>query len=225
MKKINILILFLSLFSFGYAGEFTLALESFESVEVLGNFTVNMVKSESNKLVVTNKDVKVEDNEILAVEHDGHLKIQIQRDNYTKRNIVMTLYYTDIKSISAKRGAVVEAEHIVTEKLSLSVNAGGKIKLKANVKDADLSIKSGGVIKISGHADEAVFNLQAGGNIVAFLFEVKRAKAEVQMGGEIILNVTDELTASVKAGGEIKYKGVPKKVNKTIKLGGNIESM
>jgi len=224
MKKIYFILCLISTSLTSFSTEFTRELDDFTSVEVVGNYVIKFVKSTSTKLVVDNKDVKVEDNEVLAVVHDGKLKIQLQRDTYVKRNITMTLYYKNLDNIAARRGTVIQVDKLITDQLALSVQYGGRIKLEAMVTSVNISIKSGGTVKISGVAEKAEFSIQTGGTIAASFFPTKIAVASVQMGGEMILNVTEELNASVKAGGEISFKGKPT-VNKTIKLGGKIESL
>ncbi len=225
MKHIYLLLALLTYHFAGISGQFTIHPEDFNKLEVLGNYSIKLIKSDSNKLVIDNKDLKVEDEEILAKVYDGTLKIQIQLDNYTKRNISMVLYYKAIDDISARRGAIIEAGSMKMDELSIFVNSGGKVKLDAEVKKVNVSIKSGGSVKIKGLADHANFDVQMGGMIGASFFNVKFVNASVQMGGEIILNALEELNAEVKAGGEISYKGEPKKVNESVKLGGSIEKL
>ncbi len=225
MKRyISLLFLFGSVFTLN-AGTINQSFGEVSTVEFIGNYKIEMVKSDSNYISVVNKDGKVNDDQIEISVQNFTLKMMIQRDTYVERDIIVKVHYQSIDKIVVRRGARLECDTIETEKVSISAFSGGKVKLGVKANQASVEIKSGGSVRLYGKANSANYSINAGGVIGASFMDVKSVVASIQAGGEIILNALEMLEASVKAGGSISYKGEPTIISQSVKLGGTIESI
>ncbi len=208
------------------AGEKEFKVEDFSKIDITGNFQVILIKSDENKVTAVNNDTSVDDEQLDVSVKAGVLKIGLKKDTFKERNITYTVYFKSIVDISAKKGCLVKSEDTIeADHLYLSCGNGGKIHLSIKTTTVDGSIRSGGSIKLSGTTENANFSIATGGNIAASNLTAKNVNATVTMGGEIITTVTDKLFATVKSGGDIKYKGTPKEVVDEVKLGGTIKKI
>jgi hypothetical protein len=222
MKTIFIFLL-LSVSVIGFSGEKSFEIDNFTSLVAQGNFKVILIKSTENKVVAVNDDANVTDDKI-SVEVEGtELVLKINNDSYKSREIVFTVYYTDLFNINAKRGAWVKSNDIFTHSnIQIEVDTGSRITLKTDCNTINAKISNGGTIELSGKAINSNLTVSKGGNLKAFDLLSENSKAKVTFGGEIIVNATNTLFAVVKSGGTIKYKGEPKELTEEIKLGGKI---
>ncbi|MFD1553191.1 head GIN domain-containing protein [Putridiphycobacter roseus] len=225
MQKIFTSIILILLTFTTQAGQFEQTLGKFNKVKIIGNYEVNLIQGDVSKIVVDNKDAKVPDEAILFSIIDTILTVQLQYDTYVKRNLTIDIYYQELIEIEGKRGVRISCQTPFTNDLSLFVNAGGKIDVKVNTENLLVKVSSGGSIHVDGKVTYLKADVNAGGLIGASFLLVETCAATVQMGGEIILNVTNSLVATVKAGGVISYKGNPVELSKSIKLGGTIEKL
>lgn len=222
MKRI-ILVLITMLSFVGWSTEKTIELDEFFNINVVGNFKVTLIKGNSHKVKVINKDASVLD-ENIVVENDGsELLIKLKKDTYVEREIIFIVYYKELFNIKARRGAYIGGEEkIFSESITVEVASGGHVQLSVDSKSINFSIRNGGIIDVKGKVESTKFYVSKGGNIAASKLITQSANAEILFGGEIVLNVTNSIVAVVKSGGTIKYKGKPKRVSEDIKLGGRI---
>ena len=219
-----ILLIVIALISFaGLSTEKVIELDEFFNLNVVGNFKVTLIKGNSHKVKVINNDESVLDENIVVENNGSELIIKLKKDIYKEREIVFIVYYKELFSIKAKRGAYVGAEEkLPSESITVEVASGGHVQLSVDSKSANFSIRNGGTIDVKGNVESTKFYVSKGGNIAASKLVAQSANAEILFGGEIVLNVTISIVAVVKSGGAIKYKGKPKNVSEEIKLGGRI---
>ncbi|MDX1350095.1 MAG: head GIN domain-containing protein [Putridiphycobacter sp.] len=220
------LLFFMTILATANAGVIKMKLADFSGVEFTGNYTVEMVKSDSNYIVVDNRDdMKVSDSDIEIMVANDILKMYIKQDLYTEKDISVKLYYKALNEVSGRRGVKIEGDTIVGTRVKIFATTGGKIYVGTKAEHVDISIKSGGSVRVKGTTNTATYDVNAGGIIATSFLVAKAVEANIQFGGEIILQATETLAASVKAGGTISYRGNPKLTRNTIKLGGTIEDL
>ena len=203
-----------------------MVLASFKGVEFTGNYNVEMIHADSNYIQIQNNDdFKVPDTDIEVMVANNILKMSIKQDLYVERDINVKLYYRSVESVVARRGVKIIGDTIIGTRMSVTATTGSKIKIGVKGEHCDATIKSGGSIRIKGKVETANYSVNAGGVIAASFMDVKAVEASIQFGGEIILNATETLTAEIKAGGTISYRGKPTILSQSIKLGGTIENL
>ena len=205
------------------AGEKIVTVSDFTSITAVGNYKVTLIKGTETKVEVINKDEKVTDDNIIVEVEGSELNLKIKNDTYKQRDIEFKVYYKEVFELNVKRGAMISSSALFDhKKIDLSVNSGGRIVVKVKANTVGVTIKNGGTIRVSGTTENANYYISKGGNIAAFDLIAATVKSEVLFGGETLLSVTKSLFAVVKSGGTIKYKGNPKDVSESIKLGGII---
>jgi len=222
MKTISLVLITLISFT-GLTMEKIIKLDNFFSVSAVGNYKVKLIKGDSHKVKIINNDEGVLDENIVVENNGGELILKLKKDTYRERNIEFIVFYKELFSLKAKRGAyIVVKDEVTSEAINVEVNSGAHIVIGVNAKSCDFSIRNGGTIEVKGSAESVKFYVSKGGSILGFNLVSQLVNAEVLFGGEILLHVTKSIVAVVKSGGVIKYKGNPVNVSDEIKIGGQI---
>lgn len=227
MKK-TFFFIFITLIQFNiWASDSTVVIsDTYNKTTVTGNYKVTFIESTENKVVINNTDSDLEDEKIIVEVKGGELFIYIKNDLYSKKSLEMTVYYSQkLIEVNAKRGAYLQFESQINNDIILNVDTGGDIYVKLNADNVTATIKNGGTINVSGKAKVSDFTVSKGGDLVARDLESEVCQANVSLGGYIYVFVTKSLSAVVKGGGNIKYRGNPEKVTEQVKLGGNIDKV
>lgn len=207
------------------ASEFELEISSFKEVEIIGNFKVNLIPGNSNKIKVINRS-DYEDDRVLANVAGNTLELKLYRDSYAERDIEITIYYSELRRILVKRGCKVRVDGVLSaEHLELTVESGSEITANVNCDDLDAHIQAGGYLHLQGKCKVANYSVNAGGSIKAINLHTTESVATVKAGGRIYCHATEKLTAEVTAGGSIDYAGDPKQLDKTVSLGGSVRKV
>jgi formylmethanofuran dehydrogenase subunit C len=226
MKKIGLSILSFLLTVTALASNFDLKMDAFTTAEVSGNYKVKFVQADAPSIKVVNKDDELDDDRIIAEVSGSELTIRIKADTYVKRDLEITVYYTKLWSLTAKRGCeVVVKDRLMGDMITIQSESGGKIDVKAEATNLTASVSAGGSISIDGKADVAEFSVSAGGTIGAIDVIAGKVVATVKAGGEIICAADTDLSIKIVSGGSVSYKGNPAKFEQDITLGGKITKL
>lgn len=207
------------------ASEFEIEIDDFKEVEIIGNFRVNLVPGNSNKIkVVNNSDY--EDDRVMAEVTGNKLELQLHRDSYAERDIEFTVYYKELRKVLVRRGCKAHIDgELSREHLELKVESGSEITARVNCEDLEAHIKAGGYLNLSGKCDVADYRVNAGGAIKALNLKTKEAVAEVKAGGRIFCHASEKLKIEITAGGSVDYSGDPDQLDKTVSLGGTVRKV
>lgn len=207
------------------ASEFELEIDSFKEVEIVGNFKVNLIPGNSKKIkVVNNSDY--EDDRVLANVVGNKLELKLYRDSYAERDIEITIYYSELRSVLVKRGCKVHIDGTLSQDhLELTVESGSEITAKVKCDDLDAHIQAGGYLHLQGKCKVANYSVNAGGSIKAINLLTSESVATVKAGGRVYCNASEKLTVEITAGGSVDYSGDPKQLDKSVSLGGSVRKV
>ncbi|MDH5380139.1 MAG: DUF2807 domain-containing protein [Cyclobacteriaceae bacterium] len=199
----------------------------FDKLSVAGPFKVKLIKSDEYKFTMERNGYSKNDVEI--EERAGELSFKVRNKAFIERDfdyddfIEVEIFYIEIEEIKVSMGASLKSDDVIKSSyLTLEVAMGGNINVSAEVKEIDINVTMGGIAKITGNANRGYFTTNMGGEILARELMVKEANAKVNMGGVIMISVSDEISASANLGGVISYYGDPDYVDTSITLGGEI---
>ena len=228
MKKVLLPILTFCLLISAHAGEFEKKVDHFTTVTATGNYKVNLIKSDEEKVVVINNDSEVTDEKILIDVKGAELKIRIKNDLFKERKLEITVYYKKVTAINSKKGCVLVVQEVMEEDvIHFKSGNGGKIRAKVKCETVIASIGSGGSINISGEANIAEYKVATGGTIDAVNNNVKTVTAKISAGGDIRCAATEKMTNTVSTGGNIHYRfsGADSDYSEKVTLGGEIKKI
>lgn len=225
MKKV---LLLLMLFVFQ-----TISAQSEERVQDLKKFTevkgfdglsINLIKSDVNKAVVTGENVYKVD----LVNNDGVLKIRMTLDKiFSGYKTFVDLYYTEkLVIIDVNEDARITSEEIIKQDiLELKAQEGGELNINAEVEQLLVKTVTGGVVKTKGTSDLQDVMINTGGVYEGKNLKTKFSTVNVNAGSRAEIHAFDYVKATVKAGGEVLVYGDPAKMEEKTVFGGTVTRM
>lgn len=207
----------------GEIEEKNIEINHFTRLKVEGAVSVELVKGNSNSLVVKAdtailKHVKIDQNENKLT-----IKLVNMKNKRIRANIKLTTSDMNIEKISANAGAKLNVtDTISAENIDIDVNAGGHGNFPVSCESIQCSANAGGFATLSGKADKFRGSANAGGHVKANSLYVKKADANAVAGGHIFISVSEELNADCTAGGVVKYSGNPTNKNVNTSAGGRV---
>ncbi len=146
------------------------------------------------------------------------------RVNMSKKlEIHITLKTIESINIGGSGSVYGEEKFTNLDDVKMNIGGSGSITLDLEAEDVKCNIGGSGSIKLAGAADSFKANIGGSGSIKAIELQVRDAKVNAAGSGSVMIDVTDNLAATIVGSGGIKYKGNPK-VNSSIMGSGRIRA-
>jgi len=173
----------------------------------------------------------------LSVEADENLQDLIMTDVensilriYTKENIrraqskKIILSIETISAIKATSGSDVYSSNTISlSNLDLHATSGADITLDVITDILECKSTSGSDIKVTGTTTNFMAEATSGSDIDASNLKAEISNVKATSGADISVHTSKELTANATSGGDVKYSGNPKKVNKSDNSAGSVK--
>ncbi len=226
MKQLLVFLLMLVVFQSaeGQDEKITQELQKFTTVKAFDGLSVNLIKADVNKAVITGVNTK----KVAIVNNNGVLKVRMEIDKiFSGYRTFVDLYYTEnLVVIDVNEDARISSEQVIVQDiLELKSQEGGEIDISAEVEQLLIKSVTGGVINASGTADLQDVNINTGGVYDGKALKTKFSTIAVNAGSNAAIYATDYVKATVKAGGEVKVFGDPAKMDEKTVFGGKITRM
>ena len=202
----------------------THGLEPFSEIKVYDGLSINLIKANENKAVITGANTK----NVAIVNNDGILKIRMQITKlFSGYRTFIDVYYSDkLVIIDVNEDAKITSnETIDQDVLELKAQEGGELSINAEVEQLLIKSVTGGVIKSSGTADLQDVAINTGGIYEGREMRTRFSTINVNAGSKAEIYATDYVKATVKAGGEVLVYGDPRKMDEKTVFGGIITRM
>lgn len=199
------------------------ASDNFTKIKVSTGIDVYITQGSKNKITVE-ADENLHDIIRTDIE-DGVLKIYSEKSIWKAkaRKVYVTIVNLDL--LTATSGSDVYSENVIkTDNISISTTSGADIKISVNAVSVATSSTSGSGIKITGTTTNHASSATSGASIDAYQLESVNAIANVTSGADINIYASEKLEAKATSGGDIDFKGNPKKINKTSNSGGSVSA-
>ncbi len=226
MKKFVVLLFFLlgSFLIRGQEEKITQELEEFTELKGFDGISINLIKSDVNRAVITGANTK----KVAIVNNKGKLKIRMEIDKiFSGYRTFVDLYYTEtITVIDVNEDArITTKDEIQQEVLELKSQEGGELIMQVNVEQLLIKAVTGGVVKAKGSSDNQDVLINTGGIYEGKDLKTKFSTISVNAGGNAAIFATDYVKATVKAGGSVSVYGDPAKMDEKKVFGGKIIRM
>ncbi|MCG2460807.1 DUF2807 domain-containing protein [Flavobacteriaceae bacterium F89] len=222
MKKSKIFIAIFLLTGFLVsAQETTKDLKKFTKVKVYDQIGVTLVKSSSNKAVISGDD----QDQVEIVNKKGELKVKMRLGKMLAgKHTDVILYHTqDLESLDVNENAKISTKGSLEGKyLTLSAQEGGEIDVAVKAENVASKAITGGIIIVSGSATIQKIDINSGGSFDGRKLSNDQTTVKVLAGGNASVNSKKMVDAHVTAGGSIDIYGSPEKVDQDKALGGTI---
>ncbi|UNY98717.1 DUF2807 domain-containing protein [Zhouia spongiae] len=188
------------------------ASEGVDVVVIQGKSTSVSVEADENIIDLIQTEIRNNELKIHTSEQIGWAK---------SKKVFVTLPV--ITALESSSGADIETDgELNVESIKLDASSGSDIHvtLKANKIEANTS--SGADIKIYGSTDDLYARASSGSDIKANNLSALNAYAKASSGADISVNCTELLDAKSSSGGDVKYSGNPKVVDKKGSFAGDV---
>ena len=223
MKVITIVIVFLSLqLMEAQDATVTRNLQKFTEVKGFDGISINLIKSNENKAVITGANTT----NVAIVNNDGVLKIRMEIIKiFSGYRTYVDLYHSEeLVVIDVNEDARISSDDTYVQKvLELKAQEGGKLEMNCEVDQLLIKAVSGGEIFAGGFSNTQDVIINTGGAYNGRTFKTKFTTISVNAGGNAEIYATDYVKANVKAGGEVLVYGDPKTMDEHTLFGGKIK--
>jgi len=221
MKKIHLLFLALSFNAF--AQEITREVGDFDKVITFDQIDVQLVPSDQNKVSLNGKYAdKVE-----IVNKNGQLKLRMPLEYLMQGDYVSaTVFYTKLESVEANEGSRIAGQAPVTATLfEVEAKEGSEIRMALKVEKLNVKASAGSKVYLDGTASNQEVIVNSGADYEASKLVTGQTVVTTNAGGNADVNATELVEAKVRAGGNIRIFGRPKRVEEKTVIGGTITRM
>jgi len=224
MNKLYVIILLLFLFQItsGQNEKITQELQQFTEVKGFDGISINLIKSNTNKAVITGANTK----KVAIVNKNGKLKIRMEIDKiFSGYRTFIDLYFSEeLKVIDVNEDARITSESTFAQDiLELKAQESGELELDCQTEQLLIKAITGGKVITKGFTDNQDIIINTGGAYYGSELKSKFATISVNAGGTAELYATKYVKADVKAGGLVKVYGDPEKMDEKTVFGGKIE--
>ncbi len=151
------------------------------------------------------------------------LTLSVYGEPFTKKKVMVTVNYREIKSITVNNGSEVSTGNLFkADTLRVDIKSGGVLYLDADIGCLIAKITEGGLLSAEGYATSQDVTVSSLSTLSAFDLESDKIKIKAVTGGKAKINVEEELEAEASSNGYIAYKGNPAKLKQTANTGGSI---
>jgi len=199
-------------------------LGKFTEVKAFDGISVNLIKSDTNKAVVSGDNV----GKVAIVNTNGILKLRMQIGKiFSGYRTFVDLYYTEeLVTIDVNEDARITSEgSIKQDLLELKAQEGGELSIVAEVEQLLVKAVTGGTVETYGSSDLQDIAINTGGVYEGKEFKTKFSTINVNAGSRAEIYAEDYVKATVKAGGEVLVYGDPTKMEEKTVFGGKITRM
>jgi hypothetical protein len=193
----------------------------FDEIKVSRGLDVYLTQSNTESISVQ-ADENLHDIIITEIE-DNVLKIYADKNIKNSKSQKIMVSFDNISKITATSGSDVFSTNTITvDKLTLKTTSGADMELDVNAETIDCKSTSGSDLKLSGITNNLYAEATSGSDIKATDLKANICNAKATSGADIKVTTKDRLHATATSGGNIKYSGNPKQVEKTDGVSGSI---
>lgn len=195
-------------------------LSEITSIDVEGDATLYLTQGEEQKIEVeTNKNLfSVINHKVENGEWDAKFDRCVRKGKLT--------FYVTLKNIHelevSGSGKIVGESQIKSDRLKVSVEGSGEIKLQIETRELESDIEGSGNITMSGSTSGHKAEIEGSGKIQAYDLVSASADIEIEGSGKALINVENSLSVKISGSGDVIYKGNPR-VSSKISGSGKVE--
>ena len=203
----------------------TRQVKAFDGITASGSVNVDVQTGATASVIV-----ETDDNIMTFVETNvsgGTLNIKLNSINNLRNSTVYVHVITpEIKSLSSSASAEIVSNNILAtkEKFVIKASSGSSINVNIDAALVNVEASSGAEIEGKGKTRELVGNASSGSSVNFSELHAETAKATVSSGASIKLFASISIDANASSGGEIKYTGGAKAVQKNVSSGGSVNA-
>jgi hypothetical protein len=184
-----------------------------------GAFGVELVQGNNPSLEVSVSDSKALDY-IKVTNNNGILHLHVDRKPFDFTRITLHVTFRDLTYLRVFGSIKLETRGFLDLKdLEMLLEGGAKVSLQAKANHISIDNKGGVLVEMQGVTESLQVRLAGTGHINAGELRARDVKFRIEGVGTGKVFATDNLEATIKGAGKIRYKGDPRVVQDIDGLG------
>ena len=201
---------------------FTKALSPFDEIVLSGNVSALLVEGTEESITIKNDEDRLDfyvEGRALKV----RAKDLVQYNKTPTVKVVIT--YKKLRAVKARAGASAYTHNAISgDQLELRFSSGASGEIDVEQNSLEVGVTEGGQLKLSGVTGWQEVKVATGGMLSAYKLNAENTIVKANTGGSAEVVALERIDARANTGGNITYKGDPKKVQKKDGLSGSIRS-
>jgi hypothetical protein len=195
---------------------------AFNAIEVSGAFDVYLSLGSAQSVIVEADDNLLP---LIRTEVSGStLKIENKEPIHNSKSLKVYITVTDLNRIEVSGAVDLHSQNKLTlTELSIEISGATDAFLDIAVQKLEVSSSGGSNLKLTGMANRVDLDASGAVDIRAFELLTEIVSLDISGAGEVDINVTKELNASVSGAGTVRYKGNPAKIDTDISGAGSVK--
>ena len=203
----------------------TRSAKTYDSIEVIGSLDVELIRGKEGVIKIEAEENLLE--YIQTQVSSSRLTIKVKK-GYSirpsiRKRIAITVPFDEISEVILTGSGDIESTDIIkTKHFSTAVSGSGDVNLNVISQRITSDVAGSGDLKLYGRTDHFDVSVSGSGNVSAYELIANIAEVSVAGSGGVRLYVNESLNASVAGSGDIRYKGNPMNIEKSIVGSGDI---
>ena len=186
----------------------------FKSVRISGAFKAILVKGETSSL-----RIEADDNVLPRIQtyvEGGTLVIKPKDNSWFHNTGPMTAYitFTDLEGLDVSGAVSASCESTIeTTRFTLEASGASNLRLTLKVSELDADVSGASKINLSGSANQ--FGLDASGATSLYAFDLRTARARLDLSGasKVEISVSESLDVDASGASKVTFRGNPRSQN------------
>ena len=226
MKNLIGLILIIAPFFLFAQEEETRTLSSFHGINVSGSLDAELVKGNSNEVLVQVKNYELD--EVKTEVKNGILYLGMKSSNWTggwkKRQAKVVITYSDkIDAISMSGSTdLIGKGTLEGDRLDIELSGSSDAYLTVDMNSIDARLSGSSDIDMEGNADKITIAASGSSDFEGSDLEVNHADLKAKASSDIYIHVNESIKAIATSSSDIEYTGNPSQKDLVQKASGSI---
>ncbi len=189
----------------------SITIDSFEKVEISGNFKITLTPSEDNELAIEADENLHQYIDVFV--RGNTLYILTDRRLNSRKGIIIDIPVMELRRITSSGVSTIESKGLIkSADLEIEISGAGKLDLNLDVKEVTLDLSGATLVYLEGIAEKLDVDMSGAGSLSAGEFKVQDCMVNISGVGHVLVNVTGMLDAQVSGLGKVEYVGDPKSI-------------
>lgn len=195
--------------------------ESFNGINIGGNFDIVLNKGEEGKLVIEAEENIIPYIVTKVVKNNLQIRFKKNVNVKTTNKLLIKVSYASLTKLALGGSGTIESNNpIKTNDLKIHLAGSGNITLPLETNEVVTAISGSGNIRVSGRTKLIKTVITGSGSIHAYDLTTNEINAKITGSGSVKTTVTKKIKSKIIGSGNIYYKGEPTHIDsKTIGSG------
>lgn len=208
MKKIILLLSFISTISFAQEQKKIYNLKDFDKIDLGSSFVITVTQGNSYKVDVRGREQDVK--EIIAKVSNGTLDLHYP-SNWSgwknRKEVYVSITMPQLAAAEFSGASKSTVSGFSSEKLNIDISGASSATFNVDAKDLSLDCSGASSLKIIGAGQSLNAEASGASSVNAYDFKVSTANVDASGASDAKLYVTNKINAEASGASSVRYKG------------------